>query len=88
MAKTNTKQKLFQILFISLIIGVLFFMGWMIFWITSESGHCIKDPLEFYAEKMDQECDQTTGRYEISCVPIIFKNNQIVSTPLLISNSS
>ena len=78
----NAKQKLFQALFIFLIIGVLTFMGWMFYWLTSESGQCIRDPLEFYAEKMDQECDQATGRYEISCVPIIFGNNQNFNIPI------
>ena len=57
-------------------------MSWMVFWLTSESGQCIKDPLKFYAGKMDQECDQATGKYEISCVPIIFRNNQDFNIPI------
>lgn len=62
----NTKQKLFQALFIFLIISVVVFMAWFFFWISSESGQCIRDPLEYYAEKMDQECGENQ-QYEISC---------------------
>jgi len=65
MGSTN-KQKLFQALFIFLIISVVIFMAWIFFWIKSESGQCIRDPLEYYAEKMDQECGEDQ-KYEISC---------------------
>ena len=90
MAK-SIKQKLFQALFIFLIIGVLTFMSWMFIWITSESGQCIRDPLEYYAEKMDQECGENQN-YELSCnlgsdpfqqdfVLDNLKNIQILETP-------
>jgi len=65
MVATN-KQKLFQALFIFLIIGVLAFMSWMFMWIKSESGQCVRDPLEYYAEKIDHECGEDQ-KYEISC---------------------
>lgn len=63
------KQKLFQALFIFLIVAVLLFMIWMFFWIKGLSAKCVQDPLEFYAEKTDQVCDMETNHYELSCIP-------------------
>lgn len=50
------KQTLFTILYISLIVGLILFMLWMVFWLKSESAICMKDPINYYAEKTAQMC--------------------------------
>lgn len=72
--RIDTKKKLFQFLFIFLIITLILFLIWMFLWIQSISAKCIKDPLKFYAERMDQECGGKEMRYEISCVPTNLQN--------------
>lgn len=70
----NTKKKFFQFLFVFLIIVLILFVIWMFFWMQSISSKCIKDPLKFYAERMDQECDK--GNYEITCVQTNFQSTE------------
>ena len=64
------KQTLFTFLYVALIIGLILFMLWLIFWLKSESSMCVRDPLNYYAEKTDQQCIGKNMRHEISCVPI------------------
>ena len=49
------KQKLFQLLYVILIVGVILFMIWIVIWLKSESAMCMKDPLGFVAEKIPTE---------------------------------
>ena len=49
------KQKIFQLLYVILIISVIVFMIWIVFWLKSESYDCIKDPLGFVAEKIPEK---------------------------------
>ena len=70
----NNKKIIFQTLFLILIIVVILFMIWMFLWIQSISSKCIRNPLKFYAERMDQECESKDMKYEISCVPTKFNN--------------
>lgn len=50
------KQTLFTILYVSLIIGLILFMLWIVFWLQSESAMCMKDPINYYADKTTQIC--------------------------------
>jgi len=50
------KQKLFQILYVVLIIGLLLFMIFMVFWLTSESAECVRDSISYFEEKNNAEC--------------------------------
>lgn len=67
----SVKQKLFQTLFVFLIIAVISFMIWMFFWIKGMSGECVRDPLSFYADhnQKNEMCDPETSHYEITCTP-------------------
>ena len=52
------KKKLFTILYVGLIIAVILFMIFIIFWLKGESTSCLKDPLQYYGEKIEsQETD-------------------------------
>ena len=50
------KAKFFQILYVILIIVVILAVIFLILWVQSESAGCLKDPLQFYADKMGSEC--------------------------------
>lgn len=67
----NEKAKMFQALFVFLIIAVILFMIFMVIWLKSMSGQCVKDPLSFYADHNTKEenCDPENYHYEISCSP-------------------
>ena len=49
-------QKIFNILYVILIIAVIIFLIWMVFWLKSESAMCLKDPIQFYSEKTAHIC--------------------------------
>jgi uncharacterized BrkB/YihY/UPF0761 family membrane protein len=49
------KAKIFQILFVVLIVGVLAFMIFMVIWLRSESTMCLRDPIQFMTEKTGQQ---------------------------------
>lgn len=50
------KAKFFQILYVALIVGVIAFIIFLVFWLKSESAMCLKEPLEYYAEKLGTQC--------------------------------
>lgn len=49
------KHKLFNLLYVVLIIGVILFMVWIVFWLKSEGAMCMNDPLGFVAEKLPEQ---------------------------------
>jgi len=57
----KTKQRLFTFLYIVLIVGVLIFMIWFFLWIKSESAVCLKEPIEYFANKTGQMCYCNNG---------------------------
>lgn len=51
------KQKLFTLLYVILIVGILAFMGFMYNWMQTESKQCLADPVRYFVEKNpDAEC--------------------------------
>ena len=46
------KKLFFSILYVVLIVVVILFMIYMIFWLQTESMSCLRDPLQFYADKI------------------------------------
>ena len=50
------KTKFFQILYVVLIIAVITAVIFLIIWISSESASCMRDPLQFYADKIGSQC--------------------------------
>jgi len=50
------KQTLFTIAYWILIIAVVLFLIWIVGWLQSESGMCMKDPIKYFAEGTDQMC--------------------------------
>ena len=57
------KQKLFQFLYVLLIVGVLLFVCWMVFWLKGEGSSCMNNPISYVEEKIggDVECLCTGG---------------------------
>ena len=55
MHKMN-KKLLFDILYVVLIIGVLAGMLWLVFWLTTESALCMRDPITYYTNKTNLNC--------------------------------
>ena len=47
---------LFNLLYVLLIVGVLAFCVWFGFWLTGESGQCLKDPMKYYGEITNAIC--------------------------------
>lgn len=80
--ETGKKRKLLQFLFIFLIIAVIIFMVWMLFWIRGISAECVQDPLKFYAERTDHNCDPEISVLKLECVSKI----DLVSNDLLIKD--
>lgn len=72
----SAKRKLFQTLFVFLIIALILFMVWMVFWLKGMSSQCVKDPLTFYSEHNSREenCDLDHSHFEITCVPNNFNS--------------
>lgn len=50
------KQTFFTILYVALIVGIIAFMIFMVFWLKGESYNCLKDPINYYADKTAQMC--------------------------------
>jgi len=50
------KQKMFQLLYVVLIISLILFMAWLVFWLQGESAMCMQDPLKYYSTKIDTPC--------------------------------
>jgi len=50
------KQTFFTILYVGLIIGVIAFLIFLVVWLQGESAICMKDPINYYANKTAQMC--------------------------------
>lgn len=50
------KQKLFTLLYIFLIVGIISFMIFMAYWLQTGATECMADPLNYYLERTTQEC--------------------------------
>ena len=52
----KSKQTLFTVLYIALIVSVIAFMIWIYFWLQTESVSCLKQPLDYYSAKVGKQC--------------------------------
>ncbi len=50
------KSTAFTLLYVALIVGVIAFLIFMVFWLQGESYSCLKDPMNYYADKTTQLC--------------------------------
>lgn len=50
------KQKLFTLLYVILIVGVVATMLFLVYWLQSGGSECMADPLNYYLERSSQEC--------------------------------
>lgn len=50
------KQKVFTLLYVILIVGIILFMLFIVFWLKSESVSCLQDPIQYLSEKTSQLC--------------------------------
>lgn len=50
------KKTLFDILYVVLIVSLILFMIFIVFWLRSEGGVCLIDPIEYYSNKTNQFC--------------------------------
>ena len=49
------KKRVFDILYVILILFLIAFMIFFFFWLRSESFQCINAPLDYYKEKMGEK---------------------------------
>jgi len=52
----KTKQRLFTILYIVLIVVVIATCIFLATYLSGESASCLKDPIQYYSEKTSQIC--------------------------------
>lgn len=50
------KSTFFTILYVGLIIGVIGFLIFLVVWLQGEGVDCMKDPINYYANKTTQMC--------------------------------
>ncbi len=52
----NLRARIFSIMFAVMIIGLLAFLIFMVFWLQGEATSCLKDPVQYLAEKSGESC--------------------------------
>lgn len=50
------KKQFFTLLYILLIVSVIAFMVWCVFWLRTESLSCLRDPIQYFANKSGSFC--------------------------------
>ena len=52
----KTKQRLFTILYVILIIVVVCTCAFLVNYLTGQGGECLRDPIQFFSNKTGQMC--------------------------------
>lgn len=56
------RNKFYDILYIILILSLIAFMIWIVHFMRSEARECVRDPINYYDQKMEHvECSRSLG---------------------------